>query len=85
MGQKLGDATADDVLYLARRVKKMRQKVTELKEVIELIYEVKYQGKTLEEVAKSYLSRQKEKEAKIKEQIRKMRLSKSSTTTNIQK
>lgn len=61
----MGDATADDVLYLARRVKKMRQKVAELKEIIELIYEIKYQGKPLKEVAKRYIAQQKAKEAQI--------------------
>jgi hypothetical protein len=43
----------------------MRQKISDLKEVIDMIYDVKYCGKPLEEVAKSYIKLQKEKQAKI--------------------
>jgi hypothetical protein len=70
LGDSLGDATADDVLYLARRVKKMRQKISELKEVIDLIYEIKYCGRSLEEVARWYIKAQKEKERKFREYIK---------------
>lgn len=57
LGERLGDATADDVLYLARRVKKMRQKVGELSEIINVIYDVKYCGRSLESVAREYIKK----------------------------
>ena len=51
----------------------MRQRVAELKEVIELVYEVKYCGRSLEETAKGYVMRQREKKEKIREHIRNVR------------
>ena len=65
LGQKLGDSSADDILYLARRVKKLRSKISDLREIIDMIYDVKYCGKPLEEVAKAYIKLQKEKQVKI--------------------
>ncbi|TNV79405.1 hypothetical protein FGO68_gene5328 [Halteria grandinella] len=69
LGEKLGDATADDVLYLARRVKKMRQKIVELRDVIDVIYDVKYCGRGIEEVARRYIEGQREKERKVRERV----------------
>ena len=69
LGMKLGDATADDLLYLAKRVKKMRQKVLDMKEIIDFIYDVKYCGKDIASAAKEFMDKKRAREETIKKHL----------------
>ena len=55
MSTKLGDATADDIIFLAKRTKKLREKMRELKEVVDLVFDLTYCGKSADEVGKKFL------------------------------
>ncbi len=43
-GKILGEATADDVLYFARRMKVMKDKLLALKRDVDAIYEMRMKG-----------------------------------------
>lgn len=60
----------------------MRQKISDLKEIIDLIYDVRYCGKSLEEVASSYIKLQKQKQQRIAEHIKAVRQA-AATNRNI--
>ena len=48
----LGDATADDLLLVGRKVKVMKRQLLELRDVVDMIYGMKVMGKTVQEVMK---------------------------------
>lgn len=52
-GEALGDATADDVIYFARRAKEMRAKLLILKKDVDALYDMKVNGRTLDDVLRS--------------------------------
>lgn len=48
---KLGDATPEDVVYLAKKVRKLQGKVNDLYKVIGMIFKVKYCDEDISKVA----------------------------------
>ena len=44
MAKKLGGATADDILYYARRMKIMKQKLLEVQKQVNLVHEMRVNG-----------------------------------------
>ena len=52
-GEALGNATADDVILFARRAKEMRAKLLILKKDVDALYDMKVNGRSLDEILRS--------------------------------
>ncbi len=54
LGLKLGYSTAEDIVTMANRSKKLREQVRNMKDVVDVMFDLKYRGLTVEEVTKRY-------------------------------
>lgn len=50
LGLKLGDSTAEDIVTMANRAKKLRETVRSMKDVVDVLFDLKYRGLSVQEV-----------------------------------
>ena len=45
MGFRLGDATADDVLFFARKIKNLKKQLLDIKDIVDKVHDLEILGK----------------------------------------
>ncbi|CDW74634.1 UNKNOWN [Stylonychia lemnae] len=63
---KLGDSVAQDILYMAKRSKALRKEVLQMKEVIDVLYDLQYNNQEPKNIVKRIKVQQKQQQERFK-------------------